>query len=380
MPTSRWGEAIAEQAGRAAEAFRRYQAAWLELPEEQREAIERIRQEDISAVPLDSNEGEAHHDPMPASTNYRNYPRLGTAERNAVQDRCYSLRQQGMSYAQIASIIGETAARANAHVRDAVARQVQLGNRCFGVEIELKGLSQLAAARALTNAGITAYDENYNHVARPHWKVVPDGSISGGCEVVSPILSGQEGLEQLAAAMAALRSAGATVDQACGMHVHIDARDLTGDEFARTFAFYTERQELMDLLVAPSRRHNTYCRKYDERTIVNIKDTAKQDTDRYGDTVDGKRQATRVHGDRYMTVNLQSYLTHGTLEFRQHQGTLNGTKAVSWVTMLLAIATKVQATAEEEISRTDVGAMLDGLGMGASVTNYLKARAARLTP
>lgn len=332
---------------------------------------------DISAVGVDSNSEVCDDDDMPNTTSTR---RLSVSERQAIEDQALALREQNFTYAQIARELGTYAQIANTHVRRALARQNNTGKRSFGIEIECKGLSQLSAARALTAAGITAYDENYNHVVRPHWKVVPDGSISGGCEVVSPILSGEEGLAQVEAVMAALRAAGATVDTACGMHVHIDARDLTGDEFARTFAFYTERQDLMDLLVAPSRRRNSFCRKYEAQTIESIKDVAKRETttDRYGEVVEGKRAATRVHGDRYMTVNIQSYLTHGTIEFRQHQGTLNGVKATAWIKMLLAIANKVRLTAEEEISRTDVGAMLDGLGMAASVTNYLKARAARL--
>lgn len=304
---------------------------------------------------------------MPAATTQ---PTPRTAERRALQDSCLQMREQGMSFTQIGQIVGDTAARASAHARVALSRRNTV-TRSFGVEIELKGLSCSAAARAISAAGITCYDESYNHLNRPHWKVITDASISGGCEVVSPILSGEDGLGQIQTVMTALRNAGATVDTACGMHVHVDARDLTGDEYVRTFAFYAERQDMMDLLVAPSRRNNTYCGKYDAATIARAKDEAS--------TLDKGDAGYRYgQGNRYYTVNLCSYTTHGTIEFRQHQGTLNGTKAVAWVRLLLAIVVKVQAVAEETIARTDLGEMLAGLGLPADTVRYLNTRAERL--
>ena len=310
---------------------------------------------------VDNYSGEAHTACMPTRTTPTRTARL------ALEDQALALREQGMTYTQIAAEMGVYAQIANTYVRRALSRQ-NLVVRSFGVEIELKGLTPYAAANALRAAGLIAYDEGYNHDARPHWKCVLDGSVSGGCEVVSPILSGEQGLADVVVAMNALRNAGATVDTACGMHVHLDARDLTGDEFARIFGFYTERQDLFDSMVAPSRRNNQYARKYSASEIGYIKDAARAD----------KNSVGRAASTRYVTVNVQSYGRHGTIEFRQHQGTLNGTKATAWVRMLLAIACKVQATAEETISATDAAEMIDGLGLPAEVAAYLKARATRL--
>ena len=74
----------------------------------------------------------------------------------------------------------------------------------FGAELECflpYGISHREAAAKITAAGIECNAESYNHSARPTWKIVTDGSLgdySRGAEIVSPVLSGEEGLAALA--------------------------------------------------------------------------------------------------------------------------------------------------------------------------------------
>ena len=76
--------------------------------------------------------------------------------------------------------------------------------------MEIVGIRREKALRALRAVGVDIREENYNHTdSASHWKTVPDGSVRNGFEVVSPILEGEAGLEQLrvtAAALAALFS------------------------------------------------------------------------------------------------------------------------------------------------------------------------------
>ncbi|MFP2903434.1 amidoligase family protein, partial [Corallococcus sp. 4LFB] len=56
------------------------------------------------------------------------------------------------------------------------------------------------------------------------WKVVPDGSLSGGDysgEIVSPILTYQD-LDALQHVVRAAREAGARADASTGIHIHVD--------------------------------------------------------------------------------------------------------------------------------------------------------------
>mgnify|MGYP000853105857 FL=1 len=197
--------------------------------------------------------------------------------------------------------------------------------RRFGVEIEIKGISQERAARALNLVGLRATDEGYNHTTRRYWKIVPDGSLNNGFEVVSPPLEGCEGLEAVRAAITALDDAGATVDRACGLHVHFDASDLSAAEIKMIVLRYARFEREIDRFMPPSRRanNNRYC-----QSIAGF-------TRRAGwATANTIGDLASLQGDRYFKLNLQSYQRHGTIEFRQHSGTTNAPKVVNWITFL----------------------------------------------
>lgn len=194
--------------------------------------------------------------------------------------------------------------------------------RMFGIEIECINITPAQANAALNAAGVACYNENYNHQRRNHWKVVTDGSLTGSgagraAEVVSPPLPfNVESLNQVSVVMNALKAAGARVDHSCGMHVHVDSRDMASDmpDFSRIlFLKYRECEEMIDRLVASSRRSNSgsYC-----RSMKNLQRTSNWTNLRY---------------ERYQKLNFQSFERHGTVEFRQHEGCLTDTKAVAWI-------------------------------------------------
>ena len=95
-------------------------------------------------------------------------------------------------------------------------------DRAFGVEIELIGITRAHAIRVLRMVGCDIREEDYNHVTRSWWKIVPDNSVRDGFEVVSPILQAQRGLADITTVVTALDDAGGRVDRRCGLHVHLD--------------------------------------------------------------------------------------------------------------------------------------------------------------
>lgn len=195
--------------------------------------------------------------------------------------------------------------------------------RSFGVEIEGCGLTREEAAAAIRAAGVDCINENYNHYVRPHWKVVEDGSVSGGFEVVSPILSGIAGLEAAFKVANALVAAGGKVDNRCGLHVHVDARDLTGACIINATERYARHESEIDKLVPASRRNSRWAQGMSDvvTAIAPFKNS----------TVHTPRNICGAVYDRYRKLNLTSFLTHGTLEFRQHSGTVDAAKIVNWI-------------------------------------------------
>lgn len=201
--------------------------------------------------------------------------------------------------------------------------------RTFGIEIEFhaNGNAPSAITAALVAAGIDAVDENYNHQTRSHWKHIYDGSSDR--ELVSPVLSGPEGLAQVRTVMRVLREMGCSVTAQDGMHVHVYVGDQRAVTVADVFGFYALRQTtVFDRLVSSGRRdrgrRSNWCQG------VNADD--------YRRTMTYARRGTvqAIHG-RYVTCNLLPFSRQGTVEFRQHQGSLNGRKACDWVELVLAL-------------------------------------------
>lgn len=200
-------------------------------------------------------------------------------------------------------------------------------NRKFGIEIECLGITINQALRVLREAGIEIDYEGYNHNTSLSWKIVTDSSVSDGFEVVSPVLSGAAGLQQVVTVAKNLRNAGAKVDRRCGFHVHIDARDLAGADILNIIRRYAAHEAQIDTLMPPSRRgtSNSYCKAMGEvvRSVVNVSESATT------------RQVCERVFDRYYKLNVQAFTRHGTVEFRQHSGTVDYRKMVNWIVFCL---------------------------------------------
>jgi hypothetical protein len=238
-------------------------------------------------------------------------------------------------------------------------------NHKFGAELEMTGITREQAARALQQIGIDIRDENYNHSTQNYWKIVSDSSVRGGFEVVSPILQGEEGLEQLQAVVTALDDMGGNVNRSCGYHVHFDATSLSLAHMRAIVTRYAAHEAEIDTFMPRSRRgnDNTFCRSM-----------AALAANRNFQNASTIQELVNAQGSRYFKVNLQSYYRHGTIEFRQHSGTLNAAKAVNWVRFLgafinatVAIVDAPAATPAPEAAQSQISAMSGVLGQLAEM-------------
>lgn len=199
-----------------------------------------------------------------------------------------------------------------------------MSNRTFGVEIEFLG-DRTKVLNAMRDAGLECNYEGYTHQTRASWKLVTDGSIVGGegYELVSPILQGDSGVENLRKAVKALIAAEASLNKSCGLHVHVGARDLSTEEIYTIVRRYGYNESKLDAIMPVSRRanNNIYCRSVASYAngfgLMNIPTTEYlcNTTFRY---------------ERYFKVNVQSYMRHGTVEFRQHSASVNASKIANW--------------------------------------------------
>lgn len=237
-------------------------------------------------------------------------------------------------------------------IKSKINSRSDIEERTFGIEIECYHKTnrdiRSQVAHELRVIGIACVDVRYTHEVMETWKVTTDSSIRGGegLEVVSPILKGQSGIEEIKKVMKVLTRLGCRVNRTTGLHVHIGANDLSTGELHNVFRFYRQNEQIFDSIVARSRRgdDNTYT-----RSLRNYSDFPTT---------------------RYTKVNYQSYLKYGTIEFRQHQGSLNGDKAEHWIKLVRQII----ATAKIKDSRqfSDLEGMLSYLNLSDDISWYLE--------
>lgn len=229
----------------------------------------------------------------------------------------------------------------------------------FGVELECilpRGYSHRQVAELVTQAGVDCRSEQYSHQNRTYWKIVTDGSLgnyTSGAELVSPVLRGEAGFDQLRKVCDVLTTIAAKINKRCGLHVHVGAESQPVQFFKNLVNLYSSAEDTIDSFVAPSRRasDNDFCCSLKSR--VNQADLANARTiDQVAQSI---RQTPGQHYvrdyTRYCKLNLKSFWQCGTVEFRQHQGTVDAAKAENWVRLVLRMC--LTAAAGEKTVSTD---------------------------
>ncbi|MFB3882854.1 MAG: amidoligase family protein, partial [Armatimonadota bacterium] len=179
------------------------------------------------------------------------------------------------------------------------------------------------------------------------WTAERDGSIHTDrrgfvpVEIVSPILKGRAGIEQVKQVARLLRELGASVNTSCGFHVHAGLESVVGDspadiaDWVAKLMYQTSMHETaLYASTGTHRRENgTYARSVKRQQQA--ADKVRKAPDRR------KREALRdvVYGlDRYHTLNLTNILSQkATVEWRAFAGTIEWTKMVGHICTCLAL-------------------------------------------
>lgn len=209
----------------------------------------------------------------------------------------------------------------------------------FGIELEIVHRNQRQLRDAIRSRGIACEIEGYNHSTRCHWKIVSDASVNGGYELVSPVLKGQSGLDEVKAVCEALSEVGALINKSCGFHAHFGTDDFKESisVWRNLYINYATLEEDIDAFMPPSRRRNTYCASLKVRGWREKMENART-------LVELEKAITKRN--RYFKLNSQSYWRHGTVEFRQHSGTIEFDKIRNW---LLFCARLVELSKRERL-------------------------------
>lgn len=145
---------------------------------------------------------------------------------------------------------------------------IGIKDQCFGVEIELTGITRAEAAEALAAYFETtpqrSYD-NYDSWYVPdregkQWRIMSDGSIRAEwnddghyrrttdpeyrVEMVTPKLTYDE-MEKFQECVRRVRQAGGKVNDSCGMHVHVDASNHNRQSLKNLLSIMYSKEDLL---------------------------------------------------------------------------------------------------------------------------------------
>ena len=251
-------------------------------------------------------------------------------------------------------------------------------NRSFGVEIEFvlkRGIStELAAAKIEEYANnrlpqdnqLTVRFAGYTHAVTQCWKIVTDASVHStqatrgyhkGLELVSPIIKGEKGAQQLKVILEAMKQdfngkALCAINRTCGLHVHHDIRvwrdelrsqDVLSNENAinkltNLITLTTKFEDVIYGMLPRSRRQGSWCQPVSNIynnvfSAINGKSNHKRSAKvKYLKNVKKNNgNSTRWQIGRYCGLNTQNFFKYGAVEFRYGSPTLNFEKMINWV-------------------------------------------------
>lgn len=163
------------------------------------------------------------------------------------------------------------------------------------------------------------------------WGTATDGSLPyTGIEIRSCPVRGERVPVDLKKVLDVLAEQKVSTNARCGLHIHVDARDLTSRQIVRTFVVWSQIESRVFDLLCPERKANDYCKKLFTKTWSNIDPKKLLEMKREAAQLDsyqinleaGKGTGAKktlyasIGEDRYRSLNYQAYRQHKTLEFR----------------------------------------------------------------
>jgi len=254
----------------------------------------------------------------------------------------------------------------------------------FGVEVEMTGITREKAAAIVAEVlGSTPSQPNHTcyetrtiaDQAARKWKIMRDSSIQPirnddshapmdqyRVEFVTPPLK-YDDIELLQKIIRKLRENGAKSHSSCGIHIHVDGANHNPQSLRRLVNFMTSRQDLIYEALEIENRESDWCRKLNSdllKAMKKDKDLTKEKVEEiwYSSANDGycggidheHYNRTRYHG-----VNLHSYFTKGTVEFRLFNSTLHAGKIKAYIQFCLAISAWAITSQEKIVFRSMSG-------------------------
>ena len=181
-----------------------------------------------------------------------------------------------------------------------------------------------------------------------------DGSLSGSyaIELQTPPASANELEKIIANVSKTLRKSEYKVNSTCGLHIHLDSKDIKDKQSAliKLFNTYYSVEPIIWAMLPKSRKTNTFCKpmthniKPEDFSKIAISTRTKDEyyiQKKWYKTTSIKQienwKGQKCGGDRYYGFNGHALYGLGHLELRYHSGTINKKKIRNWVELNLLL-------------------------------------------
>ncbi len=190
--------------------------------------------------------------------------------------------------------------------------------------------SKLITVDRFVGAELEAENGNRSELNLPYtFGIKDDGSLDdSGVEIVTPPSKDGALITNIKLACKQLNQAGFEATSSCGLHIHIDLRDIKDNfiKLSRILRTFYAIEDVMFSTQPESRLNSKYC----QRRLASYAVTG------FPKIPQAKQELVNTMGrsDRYYALNFKALRDHGTIECRLHAGTLNAEKIINWIKLI----------------------------------------------
>ena len=261
--------------------------------------------------------------------------------------------------------------------------EIGIKEQCFGVEVEMTGVTREEAAWAL--AEYFGMEPRYHggtygtwQVTDPEgkeWKLMSDSSIYTEAheengqgyapisdrdyevEMVTPKLTYAE-LPKFQECVRRVRKAGAKVNDSCGIHVHVDAANHNRQSLKNLIGIMFSKEDILfKALQVNETRAKKWCKKVREPMLKKVRELPSEETKDLTQLENIWYEGINGHSEhynwtRYHALNLHSVFYRGTVEFRCFNSTLDPGRVAAYVNLCLAMSAQAIAQRSTVMRKT----------------------------
>jgi hypothetical protein len=156
------------------------------------------------------------------------------------------------------------------------------------------------------------------------WKMTSDGSLENGIEYkpcsYNKLYYNETSLNQIKRLLNKIQYMEGRIKESCGLHIHIDAKDLNNQELANIISNFVKQQDkIIDKFEVNYDRLDQYCHRLPSKVVEITKEDIS--TLREYDRCEVWEETEK----KYYALNIEQlyYGNYNTLEFRLFNGTLD---------------------------------------------------------